>query len=93
MLSVLEKMGHDGGMESLALLVVGLLLAQLALGVVPLVFSLIYRIKGKFAITSQVLIGVLALETIWGFTINNAFGIPGVVFVITAALIRYLPKK
>ena len=93
MLSVLEKMRHAGGMESLAYLVVGLLLAQLAVGVVPLVFSLIYRIKGKFANTSQVLIILLALETIWGFTINNAFGIPGVVFLITAALIRYLPKK
>lgn len=80
-------------MESLAYLVVGLLLAQLALGVLPLVFSLIYRIKGKFSITSQVLIGVLALEMIWGFTINNAFGIPAAVFVITSALVRYLPKK
>jgi len=52
-----------------------------------------YRLKTKFAITSQVMIGLLALETIWGFTINNAFGIPALIFTATAALIRYLPKK
>jgi hypothetical protein len=93
MLSVLEKMRHDGGMESLALLVVGLLLAQLAIGVLTLVFSVLYRRLGKFAITSQVLIVFLGLEMIWGFTINNAFGIPAFIFTLTAALIRYLPKK
>jgi len=80
-------------MESLAYLVVGLLLAQLALGVLTLVFALMYRLKTKFAITSQVMICLLALETIWGFTINNAFGIPALIFTETAELIRYLPKK
>ena len=93
MLSVLENMRHAKDMESLAYLVVGLLLAQLALGVLPLVFSIIYRRNDKFAITSQVLIGLLALEMIWAFTIDNAFGIPAIVFLITAALTRYLPKK
>ena len=80
-------------MESLAYLVVGLLLAQLALGVLTLVFALLYRLKGKFAVTSQVIIGLLVVETIWGFTINNAFGIPALIFTATAALIRYLPRK
>ena len=86
-------MRHAKGMESLAYLVVALLLAQLALGVLTLVFALLYRLKARFAITSQVMIGLLALETIWGFTINNAFGVPALIFTATAALIRYLPKK
>ena len=73
MSSVLPKLEDDRGMESLAYLVLGLLLAQLALGVLTLVFALMYRLKTKFAITSQVMIGLLALETILGFTINNAF--------------------
>jgi hypothetical protein len=80
-------------METLAYLVLGLLLAQLAIGVLTLVFSVLYRRLGKFAITSQVLIVLLGLEMIWGFTINNAFGIPAFIFTLTAALIRYLPKK
>jgi len=93
MSSVLPKLEDARGMESLAYVVVGLLLAQLGLGVLTLVFALLYRLKGKFAITSQVIIGLLALETIWGFTINNAFGIPALIFTATAALIRYLPRK
>jgi hypothetical protein len=80
-------------MESLAYLVLGLLLAQLGIGVITLLFSVFYRRLGKFAITSQVLIVLLGLEMIWGFTINNAFGIPAFIFTLTAALIRYLPKK
>lgn len=80
-------------MESLAYLVIGLLLAQLGIGVITLLFSVLYRRLGKFAITSQVLIVLLGLEMIWGFTINNAFGIPALIFTLTAALIRYLPKK
>mgnify|MGYP001205141586 CR=1 FL=1 len=80
-------------MESLAYLVLGLLLAQLGIGVITLLFSVLYRRLGKFAITSQVLIVLLGLEMIWGFTINNAFGIPAFIFTLTAALIRYLPKK
>lgn len=80
-------------MESLAYLVIGLLLAQLGIGVITLLFSVLYRRLGKFAITSQVLIVLLGLEMIWGFTINNAFGIPAFIFTLTAALIRYLPKK
>jgi hypothetical protein len=79
-------------MESLAYLVLGLLLAQLAIGVLTLVFSVLYRRLGKFAITSQVLIVLLAIEMIWGFTISNAFGLPAAIFVTTSALIRYLPK-
>jgi hypothetical protein len=80
-------------MESLAYLVLGLLLAQLGIGVITLLFSVLYRRLGKFAITSQVLIVLLGLEMIWGFTINNAFGIPAFIFTLTAALIRYLPKR
>jgi len=80
-------------METLAYLVLGLLLAQLGIGVITLLFSVLYRRLGKFAITSQVLIVLLGLEMIWGFTINNAFGIPAFIFTLTAALIRYLPKK
>jgi hypothetical protein len=80
-------------METLAYLVLGLLLAQLGIGVITLLFSVLYRRLGKFAITSQVLIVLLGLEMILGFTINNAFGIPAFIFTLTAALIRYLPKK
>jgi hypothetical protein len=80
-------------METLAYLVLGLLLAQLGIGVITLLFSVLYRRLGKFAITSQVLIVLLGLEMIWGFTINNAFGIPAFIFTLTAALIRYLPKR
>ncbi|NBR65353.1 MAG: hypothetical protein EBS85_04785 [Micrococcales bacterium] len=80
-------------METLAYLVFGLLLAQLGLGMLAMLLAWFYRIRGTFALSSQILIAVLALETIWAFGISTAFGVPAAVFVITAALIRYLPKK
>jgi hypothetical protein len=80
-------------MESLALLVTFLLLIQVLLGAVVLTFAILWRSKGKFKLTSQILIGLLALQTIWALSIQLPFGYPGLVFLIAATLVRFLKTK
>ena len=80
-------------MESLAYLVMALLLAQIFLGAVALVFAIIWRSKAKFARTSIVLIALLGLQTLWGFNTAAAFGYIAVTFLAASALVRFLPKK
>jgi hypothetical protein len=80
-------------MESLAYLVMALLLAQIFLGAVALVFAIIWRSKAKYARTSIVLIALLGLQTLWGFNTAAAFGYIAVTFLAASALVRFLPKK
>jgi len=80
-------------MESLALLVTFLLLIQVFLGAVTLTFAILYRRRGTFKLTSQILIGLLALQTIWALSILLPFGYPGLVFLIAAGLVRFLKTK
>jgi hypothetical protein len=80
-------------MESLAYLVMALLLAQIFLGAVALVFAIVWRSKTKFARTSIVLIALLAVQTLWGFNTAAAFGYIAVTFLAASALVRFLPNK
>jgi hypothetical protein len=80
-------------MESLAYLVMGLLLAQIFLGAIALVFAIVWRSKGKFGRTSVVLIALLALQTVWAFNTAAAFGYIAFTFLSASALLRFLPKK
>lgn len=80
-------------MESLAYLVMGLLLAQIFLGAIALVFAIVWRAKVTFGRTSIVLIGLLALQTIWAFNTAAAFGYIAGTFLAASALVRFLPKK
>jgi hypothetical protein len=80
-------------MESLAYLVMGLLLAQIFLGAIALAFAIAWRSKGKFGRTSVVLIALLALQTLWGFNTAAAFGYIAITFLAASALVRFLPKK
>ena len=80
-------------MESLAFLVMALLLAQIFLGAIALVFALVWRSKGKFTRTSVVLIGLLTLQTVWAFNTAAVFGYIAFTFLAAAALLRFLPKK
>ncbi|NBR24854.1 MAG: hypothetical protein EBU08_14000 [Micrococcales bacterium] len=80
-------------MESLALLVTFLLLIQVFLGAVTLTFAILFRRRGTFKLTSQILIGLLALQTIWALSVLPAFGYPALVFLIAATLVRFLKTK
>ena len=80
-------------MESLALLVMFLFLIQLSLGLLALVFAIIYRRTGKFKVTTTVLVALLALETVWALITLPAFGYPSLAFLIAAALLRFLERK
>ena len=77
-------------MESLAYLVLGLLLAQILLGAVTLTFAILHRVKGKFALTSQVLIALLALQMAWGFSVAATFGYLALIFLAGSAIVRYV---
>jgi nitrate reductase gamma subunit len=81
-------------MESLAYLVMALLLAQLLLGAVALLFAIMWRAKNKFARTSMVLLVLLALQTLWAFTIPSpVFAYIALVFLAASALVRFIPKN
>jgi hypothetical protein len=80
-------------MESLAYVVMGILVAQILLGAVPLTFAILYRVKGKFAVTSQVLIALLALQMAWGFTLAAAFGYLALTFLVSSSIVRWVKFK
>lgn len=80
-------------MESLALLVMFMFLIQFALGLVALIFAIIYRRTGKFKVTTTVLVALLALETVWALITLPAFGYPSLAFLVASALLRFLERK
>ncbi|MEY2816336.1 MAG: hypothetical protein RJA78_912 [Actinomycetota bacterium] len=80
-------------MESLVLLVTFLLLIQVFLGAVVLTFAILWRSKGKFKLTSQILIGLLAVQAVWALSIQLPFGYPSLTLLIASALVRYLKTK
>ena len=80
-------------MESLALLVGGMFLAEIALAVITVVFAAIYRARGKFRLTTTILIGMLSAWTIWALVLSPAFGYPPLAGVLLAALLRFAPKR
>lgn len=80
-------------MEDLAAVVIGILLAQLALGLASLTFSAIYFFKAKFKITSSVLNVILLAETVWAFTISQPLGWFSAVPLALSAFFRFVPSK
>jgi hypothetical protein len=80
-------------MEDLAAVVIGILLAQLALGLASLTFSAIYFFKSKFKVTSLVLNGLLLAETVWAFTISQTLGWFSAVPLALSAFFRFVPSR
>ena len=79
-------------MESLALIVSLMLLAELLLGLGTITFAALARIKGKFSRTSVTLIIVLAFETAWALWVLPAFGMPSLVALVVAVVVRWWPR-
>ncbi len=79
-------------MESLALIVSLMFLAELVLGVGTITFAALARFKGKFSRTSLVLIIVLAVETAWALWVLPAFGVPPLIALAIAALLFWWPR-
>jgi hypothetical protein len=77
-------------MESLAYVVMAMLLAQVLLGLVSVTFSILNRVLNKFKTTSQVLLGLLAIEMVWGFTIAPAFGYIALTLLAISAAVRFV---
>jgi hypothetical protein len=79
-------------MESLALLVFGIFAAQALLGAVTLTFAILNRVKGKFRITSNVLVVALVVQ-IWGCSIVPSFIYIPLFFLVPAVLVRFLKAR
>lgn len=80
-------------MESLALLVTFMLLAQVLLALAVIVFASLARFRGRFRRTALVLIIVLAAETAWALSVQPAFGTPSLIALVIAAAIFWWPKN
>ncbi|MEY4423066.1 MAG: hypothetical protein RLZZ258_169 [Actinomycetota bacterium] len=80
-------------MEDLAAVVIGILLAQLTLGLASLIFSAIYFFKSKFRITSLILTAILLAETAWAFTISQPLGGFSAVPLALSAFFRFVPSS
>lgn len=77
-------------MESLAYLVVMIFLIQLLIGVATLTFAILFRKTKKFRLTSILLIAFLGIETLWAYVTVPAFAMASAVFLVSAALVRFL---
>jgi hypothetical protein len=79
-------------MESLAILVTFLLLAQVLVALTVLVFASLARFRGRFHRTALVLIVLLAVETMWALWVLPAFGTPSLIALMLSAGIYWWPK-
>jgi hypothetical protein len=79
-------------MESLALLVTFILLAQIVFGLAVIVFAALARFKGKFRRTAIVLLILLAAETAWALWVLPAFGVPSLIALAIAAVLFWGPR-
>ena len=80
-------------MESLALVVTFMLLAQVLFALAVVAFSIVARFRGRFRRTALVLIVVLAIETAWALSVLPAFGVPSLVALALSAGIFWWPKR
>ena len=80
-------------MESLALVVTLMLLAQVLFALAVIVFAILARFRGRFPRTALTLIGVLAIETTWALWVLPAFGTPSLIALILAAGVYWWPKR
>jgi hypothetical protein len=79
-------------MESLALVVSLMLLAEVVLGLAVIVFAALARFKRRFRRTAIVLLALLAIETAWALWVLPAFGVPSLIALAIAALLFWWPR-
>ena len=80
-------------MESLALVVTLMLLAQVVFGLAVIVFAALARFKGRFRRTAIVLLALLAVETAWALWVLPVFGVPSLIALAIAALLFWWPRR
>jgi hypothetical protein len=80
-------------MESLAVVVTLMLLAQVLAAAAVIVFASLARFRGRFRRTALVLILLLAVETVWALWVLPAFGTPSLIALVLAAGIYWWPKR
>ena len=80
-------------MESLAILVMLMMLAQLLVAATVIVFASLARFRGRFRRTALVLIVLLAVETAWALWILPAFGTPSLIALVISLAIFWWPKN
>ena len=80
-------------MESLAILVMFMFLAELLFGLLVVIFAALARFRGRFRRTALVLIVLLSIETAWALWTLPAFGFPSLVAFVLSAGIFWWPQK
>jgi hypothetical protein len=80
-------------MESLALLVSLMALAQVVFGLSVILFAALARFKGKFRRTAIVLLMLLAAETAWALWVLPAFGVPSLIALAVSAVLFWWPRR
>jgi len=79
-------------MESLAVLVTLMLLAQVLFALAVIAFAIVARLRGRLRRTALTLVVLLAIETAWAVWVLPAFGTPSLIALILAAGIYWWPK-
>ncbi len=79
-------------MESLALVVSLMALAQVVFGLSVILFAALARFKGKFRRTAIVLLILLAAETAWALSVLPAFGVPSLIALAVSAVLFWWPR-
>jgi hypothetical protein len=80
-------------MESLAALVAGIFVALIAISVLDIVFSVLYR-KGKVKLwVPTVINSIVGLAALWAVSVFWTLAIPVLIGLITSSVILTLPKK
>jgi len=80
-------------MESLALLVTLMFLAEVLFALAVIVFAILSRFRGRFRRTALVLLVLLAIETAWALSVLPAFGFPSLFALALSAGISWWPKR
>lgn len=79
-------------MESLAFVVTLMLLGEVLLGAATIVFAVLARFTGRFGRTALLLLAVLAVETVWAFTVLPAFGVPSLLALGVSVVLHWWPR-
>ena len=80
-------------MESLAILVTFMLLAEVLFALAVIIFAILARFRGRFRRTALVLNVLLSIETAWALWTLPAFGFPSLVAFVLSAGIFWWPQK
>ncbi len=79
-------------MQDLAIIVSLMLGGELLLAIVVVVFSGVYRFKGKFRRTSMFLTVLLAILAGWFVTLSVPLASPAIVGLVASLLFMYVPR-